>query len=184
MMKLNKTWLVRIGFIAVAAGLVFLAWRYFQPKHLGEGFASGNGRIEAVEIDIAAKTPGRIKEIFVNEGDFVTAGQIVARMDTDVLASQRREAEAQLQQAQSAMERSHSLVTQREAEKVSALSVAAQRETELKLAQNRLARSEPLASERAIGFMELDETRAAVRGAQAAEDSEKDITIKPIVRLA
>lgn len=172
-MKLNKTWLVRIGLFAVAAGLVFLAWRYFQPKHLGEGFASGNGRIEAVEIDVAAKTPGRIKDILVNEGDFVTAGQIVARMDTEVLESQRREAEAQLRQAQSAVERAHSLVAQREAEKAAALSVVAQRETELKVAQQRRARSEPLVSDQAIALQELDDARAAARGAQAAVSAAK-----------
>ena len=62
MMKLNKTWLVRIGLFAVAAGLVVLAWRYFQSKEVGKGFASSNGRIEAVEIDIAAKTPGRLRK--------------------------------------------------------------------------------------------------------------------------
>jgi HlyD family secretion protein len=57
------------------------------PQPLAAGLASGNGRIEAVEIDVATKTPGRIKEILVNEGDFVTAGQV------------RHEAEAQLQGA-------------------------------------------------------------------------------------
>lgn len=173
MMKLKKTWLVRIGFIAVAAGLIFVGWRYFQPKHLGEGFASGNGRIEAVEIDIAAKTPGRIKDILVNEGDFVTAGQVLARMDTEVLESQRREAEAQLRQAQSAEERSRSLVAQREAEKVAALAVVAQRETELMLAQKRQARSEPLAADQAIALQDLDDARAAARGAQAAVSAAK-----------
>jgi HlyD family secretion protein len=173
MMKLNKTWFVRIGFIAVAAGLVFLAWHYFQPKQLGKGFASGNGRIEAVEIDVAAKTPGRIKDILVNEGDFVTAGQVVARMDTEVLESQRREAEAQLRQAQSGVERSHSLVAQREAEKAATLAVVAQRETELKVARKRQARSEPLVSDQAIALQELDETRATARGAQSAVSAAK-----------
>jgi HlyD family secretion protein len=168
MSTLNRQWLLRIGFVAVAAGLVFLAWRYFQPKQLGDGFASGNGRIEAVEIDIAAKTPGRIKDILVNEGDFVTAGQIVAYMDTELLESQRREAEAQLQQARSAVERSRSLVVQREAEKAAALAVVAQRETELKLAKQRLARTEPLVPDRAIALQELDDARAAAKGAQAA----------------
>lgn len=50
MNKVNRQWLLRIGLAAVAAGLAFLAWRYFQPKQLGDGFAGGNGRIEAVEI--------------------------------------------------------------------------------------------------------------------------------------
>lgn len=168
MITLNKKWFVRIGFVAVAAGLVFLAWRHFQPKQLGDGFASGNGRIEAVEIDIAAKTPGRIKDILVNEGDFVTAGQIVARMDTEVLQSQRREAEAQLRQSHSAVERAHSLVAQRKAEKSAALAVVAQRESELRLAQQLLKRAEPLVAEQAIALQEVDDARATVRGVQAA----------------
>lgn len=173
MITLNRRWLLRIGSIGVVAGLGLLAWHYVQPKTLGEGFASGNGRIEAVEIDIAAKTPGRIKDILVIEGDFVTAGQVVARMDVEVLESQRREAEAQLRQAQSAVERARSLVVQREAEKDAALAVVAQRETELTLAQTRQARSEPLASDQAIALQELDDTRAATRGARSAVSAAK-----------
>ena len=49
--------------------------------------ASGNGRIEAVEIDIAAKAAGRLKDILVREGDFVTTGQTLAVMDTENLAA-------------------------------------------------------------------------------------------------
>lgn len=184
MMKLNKTWLVKIGLFAVAAGLVFLAWRYFQPKQLGKDIAGGNGRIEAVEIDVAAKTPGRIKDILVNEGDFVTAGQVVARMDVEVLESQRREAEAQLRQAQSAVARARSLVAQREAEKVAALAVVAQRETELKLAQKRQARSEPLASDQAIALQELDETRATAQGAQSAVSAAKAQVAAAVAAIA
>ncbi|MBX3303459.1 MAG: HlyD family efflux transporter periplasmic adaptor subunit [Nitrospira sp.] len=165
---MHKTSFVWIGLMAVAAGLAFLIWRSLQPASLGEGFASGNGRIEAVEIDVAAKTPGRVKSILVNEGDFVTAGQVVAYMDTEVLESQRREAEAQLRQAESAVERARSQVTQREAERAAALAVIAQRQTELAMAQKRLARSEPLVPDHAIALLDLDETRAAVEGARAA----------------
>jgi HlyD family secretion protein len=57
--------------------------------------ARSNGRIEATEIDSAAKTAGRIKQILLDEGDFVRAGQAMARMDTAVLVAQRKEAEAQ-----------------------------------------------------------------------------------------
>lgn len=164
---------VKVGLAVAGVGLAFLAWHYLQPEQLGQGFASGNGRIEAVEIDIAAKTPGRIKDILVNEGDFVTAGQIVAQMDTEVLDSQRREAEAQLRQAQSAVERTHSLVTQREAEQSATLAVVAQRESDLTLAHKRLARSEPLVAEQAIAIQDVDDARAAVRSAQAAVSAAK-----------
>jgi HlyD family secretion protein len=173
MSKLDNRWLWRIGLVLVTVGITFLVWRFLQPAKLGEGFADGNGRIEAVEIDVAAKTPGRIKSILVNEGDFVTAGQVVAHMDTEVLESQRREAEAQLGQARRAVERAESQVVQRRAERQAALALVAQRDTELDIARKRLARSEPLAPERAIAILELDEARAAAQGAQAAVSAAK-----------
>jgi len=39
---------------------------------------------------------GRIKAILVDEGDLVTAGQVVAQMDTEVLQAQLRQAQAHL----------------------------------------------------------------------------------------
>lgn len=155
----------------IALGVLVLAlmvWRQLQPTGLGDGFVSGNGRIEAVEIDIAAKAPGRIKEIVANEGDFVTAGQIVATMDMEVLESQKREAQAQLQQAHSGEARSRSLIAQREAEKTVAAALVAQRQADLTLARQRLARTEPLEADRAITLQELDEARAGVNRAVAA----------------
>jgi acetyl/propionyl-CoA carboxylase alpha subunit len=58
----------------------------------GEGFVNGNGRIEATEIDVATKLPGRIEDILVREGDFVTAGQPLAKMRLETLEAQRDEA--------------------------------------------------------------------------------------------
>jgi HlyD family secretion protein len=104
MNRLSKTWLFRIAIVAAVAVAVFVAWRSLQPEGLPDGFASSNGRIEATEIDVAAKIAGRVEEILADEGDFVRAGQILARMDTNVLEAQRREAEAQLAQAQISIE--------------------------------------------------------------------------------
>jgi HlyD family secretion protein len=78
----------------VAAGL--LLWHLLKPSGLPEGIVGGNGRIEAIEIDVSAKSPGRIRDIVADEGDFVKAGQVVAHMDVDVLNAQRSEAQAQL----------------------------------------------------------------------------------------
>jgi HlyD family secretion protein len=135
---------------------------------LPDGFAAGNGRIEAVEIDIAARTAGRIREILVNEGDFVRAGQVLAKMDTAVLEAQLREAEAQLQRALIGIETAQSLVTQREAEKQAAEALIAQRKAELDAAQKRLARTRELASKNAASEAQLDDDRAAAAAAKAA----------------
>ena len=76
------------------------AWFLLRKPALPPGFAGGNGRLEAKEIYISTKYPGRIKDVLVDEGDTVEAGQVVARMDTTALEAQLREAQAQIKQAQ------------------------------------------------------------------------------------
>src|SRR5690606_14101756 len=83
------------------------AWFAGDRIDLGAGFASANGRIEGVEIDVAAKTAGRVTAVLVDEGEFVKAGDVLARMDTAVLAAQLREAQAQLRQAKSSIAVAH-----------------------------------------------------------------------------
>jgi HlyD family secretion protein len=154
--------------VAAAALGAYLAWRSLQPEGLPPGFASGNGRIEAVEIDIATKAPGRVREILVNEGEFVHAGQVLARMDTAVLEAQLREAEAQLRRALIGIEIARSQVAQREAERSAAQALVAQREAELEAAQRRLARTEELAARGAAPLQTLDDDRAGFQRARAA----------------
>jgi HlyD family secretion protein len=162
------SWVIRGVVVVVAAAAAFFAWDRLQPKGLPAGFASGNGRIEAVEIDVAAKSPGRVLEILVNEGDFVRAGQVLARMDSAVLEAQRREAEAQLQRARISVETAESLVRQREAEKAAALAVIAQRQAELSAASKRLERTQALADRGTAARQTLDDDRAQYEGTKAA----------------
>jgi HlyD family secretion protein len=75
-------------------------WWNGNHDRIPEGIAWSNGRIEADNIDIATKFPGRIAEVAVEEGDMVKAGQVVARMDTRDLEASLRRAEAQVRQSQ------------------------------------------------------------------------------------
>jgi HlyD family secretion protein len=154
--------------VLLVAGLAYLGWQYLKPRPLPAGFASSNGRIEAVEIDVAAKTAGRIKEILVNEGDFVQAGQVLANMDTAVLMAHRREAEGQLQGAIIGIDTAKAQVVQRKAEKQAAVAVVAQREAELEAARKQFARSEELASRAVTAVAVLDQHRAQFEGSKAA----------------
>lgn len=89
-----------IGILAVVlVGGGALAWYILSRPKLPEGFAAGNGRLEANELYVSTKYPGRIKDVLVNEGDTVEAGQILARMDTSALEAQLREAEAKIAEA-------------------------------------------------------------------------------------
>ncbi len=71
--SLKKKLLV-VAAAAVVAALAWWSWTRFTDTGPGEGFVNGNGRIEATEIDVATKLPGRIEDILVREGDFVSAG--------------------------------------------------------------------------------------------------------------
>ena len=85
MMQDIKKWFKWIVAALVVGAVAIFVWQRYFVKHDDEGLASGNGRIEATDIDVAAKIPARIKEILVREDDFVTAGQVVVLVDTDSL---------------------------------------------------------------------------------------------------
>jgi HlyD family secretion protein len=143
-------------------------WYGVKPPDVPPGFARGNGRIEAVEIDVAAKTAGRVLEILADEGSFISAGQVLARMDTAVLSAQLREAQAQFEQAKIGVDTAHSLVAQRLAEKDAADAVVAQRQAEKDAADKRLARTEQLAARGNASVQQLDDDRADAAGRKAA----------------
>lgn len=163
----RKTWLI-VGLVVIAALGAYFAWQRLAGSRLPDGIATGNGRIEAVEIDIAAKIAGRLKDIFVREGDFVTAGQALAQMDTTQLVAKKREAEAQLRRSQIAIETAKSVVRQREAERSAAEAAVEQREAQLDTADRKLARSEQLIRSNAVSQQTLDDDSAIRRGAKAA----------------
>jgi HlyD family secretion protein len=144
----------------------FYVWKKSRPKD--DGLISGNGRIEATEIDVAAKLAGRVQDILVNEGDFVKAGQLLAQMQIDVLEAQREEARAQHQRAINSVASAQAHVTVRESDKTAAEAVVVQRESELDAAQRRLRRTETLSKEGASSIQEFDDDRARERSAQAA----------------
>lgn len=163
----SKNWVLLVAIILIAA-VAGVAWRALKPPELGDGIARGNGRIEATEVDVATKLGGRVVEILVDEGDFVTINQVLARMDTQVLEAQLAQAKAQVRQAGYATEAAKAVVTQRESEKTLAEATVAQREIELAAAQREFHRLESLAERSSASKDELDDARTAMLSAQAA----------------
>ena len=106
-----RAWNVRrlrfsIGLFAIlfaAGGAGFYWWKHSQSQ-LPAGISWGNGRLEADEIDIDTKFPGRVAELNADIGDMVSAGQVVARMDTRDLQESLKKAQAQIKQAQRAID--------------------------------------------------------------------------------
>lgn len=152
-MPINRKKVALGGLAVLIVVFAVFAAQYFQEPGLPSGIAVGNGRLEATEVDITTKFPGRLAEVRVKEGDEVTVGQVLARMDVRELEADLHQAEAQVRQ----MEKQRSV----------ALAVIAQRQSEVRLAENNLARSRELYENQNIPIEQLQRSETAVQTAQA-----------------
>jgi len=170
-MPKNATYWIVAAVIAAGAYFGYQQWQAAQSA-LPAGIASGNGRIEAKLVDIAAKEALRVKEIRVDEGDLVKPGQLLVLMDTATLQAQL--AEARLNVA----------ATQEKAA-VSRASIA-RRKAEIGLATVEVRRSTALVRERAGSQRELDVRRTALQTTTAAlaEEEAKLRTTEEEVKVA
>ena len=162
--------------VALAIGVVIaglLLWKFMQNNGPGSNFVSGNGRIEAIEIDIATKMAGRIETVLVKEGQYVQAGQPLVQMQSDTLQAQRDEAHAREQQAIHSVASAQAQLAARLSDQAAAEAVVIMRESDLDAAQRRLARTSTLAKEGASSKQELDDDRARVKSMQATLNAAK-----------
>lgn len=150
---MNKRITAILAVITAVVGGGF-AWQYLNRSTLPESLASGNGRIEATEVDIATKYAGRLVDVLAREGDMVEADQALAHMDTEELEARLREAEAELLRARE--------------DKNYAIAVVAQRESELNFARKELERSQQLAKRRHVSEEQLDQDLTNEKTAEAA----------------
>ncbi|MGO9215071.1 MAG: HlyD family secretion protein [Syntrophales bacterium] len=90
--------------VLLAGALVFYLYIKKDKNAVPQGFVMGNGRLEATEVDIAAKLAGRLTEVLAKEGDLCNKNQIVAKIDNSTLQAQLRQAEAEVKRAKQARE--------------------------------------------------------------------------------
>lgn len=166
-----KTWAIRAGIAALVVVGSLVLWRVLTRDPLGDAIASGNGRLEATEVDIAAKAPGRIRTILADEGDEVRAGQVLATIDVDTLEAQRAQAQAQIQAALATVGTAQAQVAQAVGQRSAALAQLRQREADLGAAKRHLGRSTVLAAEGATPRQEQEDDRARLDGAQAGVEA-------------
>jgi HlyD family secretion protein len=163
---MNIKKLAVVGAIVVLGLVAYLVWKNMNQPDT-QALVSGNGRIEATEINISSKLSGQLEEILVQEGDFVEPGQVLARIKVSALEAQLREVQAQQRQAQDGIATAEAQVAMRISEKAAAAAMVEQRETELVAAKNRLARTEILAKDGAVSKQQLDDERADVKSVAA-----------------
>ena len=97
---MKRIWPFLVLAALAAAGVGAYWWHSYASAKLPDGISASNGRIEAGRIEIATRLAGRIAQVLVDEGDWVDAGDLIARMDTLELDAQLRAAQAAVRQAQ------------------------------------------------------------------------------------
>ncbi|WP_290653125.1 efflux RND transporter periplasmic adaptor subunit [Idiomarina sp.] len=145
---------------------VYLSLNQDEPEYTD--IVSGNGRIEAVELNIATKIAGRLEQVWVNDGDFVLSGDKLAQLDTSSLQAELHQAQAQQKQANTAITTAKSQIKQRQAEQQATVALVKQRQAELELAEKRLQRIRSLAEQGSVSTQDLDDARAAVVSTESA----------------
>jgi HlyD family secretion protein len=114
--KRRRRWIWAAGILVVLAGAGFAIQASLKPNHTIDPSklatvergpiarsVVATGKIEPrAKVEVKSKASGIVKEIFVDYGEFVRAGQVLAELDKEELQARVREARATLMAAEAA----------------------------------------------------------------------------------
>ena len=94
-MKLKNYVLISVPVvILIIASIILVKKITKEPTMVITGF------VETKVVNVASEIPGRIDSIFVEEGDFVDKGQVLAKLSTSVMEAKIAQAKAVVQQGE------------------------------------------------------------------------------------
>ena len=169
-----------IALVVLGGAAAFAGWGLVRDKGGGDTLAA-NGTIEATEVEVSSKLPGRLVQLLVEEGDQVQANQVIAHLDTS-------EFEAEVAQARAALARAGAqlkelLAGSRFQEIEEARANLQQAEDNLKLARDDWDRFDSLFKEGATSAQERDRAKnrveVAVSQVKAARERYELIRVGP-----
>jgi HlyD family secretion protein len=151
--------------IPVLAAVLLGVWgrqRLWPPP--GADALRAWGTIEATEVNVASKVPGRVTRLLVGEGSAVAAGQVVVRLDA-------AETDAMLAQARATLDAARARVSMAEqalrAQRRQAEAAVAQAEAQIEAAQARVPQAEIARTWQAQTVAtQVDQARAQVAAAE------------------
>ncbi len=195
MRKISKKAAIKWGIIAlIVIALAVLAYSFFKPKETAPNYLTSkveigdiennvmaSGKVKALNtVDVGAQVSGEVKRLFVDVGDEVKQGDLIAQIDQVTQKNNLSNEQASLEQSQAAIQSAKAEALSRQASLKSAYADLASRQSELKQAQTDFTRLKSLVAIDAISQQEYDtqatkvETaKAAVANAQAAIDTAK-----------
>lgn len=160
------------GLVVLAALFAAIAW---GGRHLGRGGSTAvavTGTIEATQVDVSVKITGRILERLVKEGDRVTRGQVLVRLDDSELAADVRRQDAALRAAQATLRDLQKGARPQEIE--DARAAVASAEATRGMTEREYRRSDLLYTKNLIAAQDVDRARQAYEVAKSQERSARE----------
>lgn len=174
--------LILMGILLIAS----LCWYLLSTNHSSD--LQLIGTVDANEVVVSSRIPGRIQKLAVDEGDSVKAGELVATIQSDDLAAVRNAAQAttlsqrfKLQETQDTQHQTQGTTTSQVANAKAQLQVAqaallqAQAQYEHQRADS--DRTIALAKQGVMSQQASEEASTSLRASQAAVDSAKQSVV-------
>jgi HlyD family secretion protein len=170
---------VRARWVKGAAVLVLLiavsvavTWGGLHRGGVTSKPVSVTGTIEATQVDVSVKITGRIVERLVKEGDRVTRGQVLVRLDDSELAADVKRQEAALRAAQATLRDLEKGARPQEIE--DARAAVSSVEATRTMTEREYQRTEQLFKQNLIAAQDVDRARQAYEVAKAQERSARE----------
>ena len=152
-----------VALLALVGAALFAGLGLVREK--GGGGLVANGTIEATEVEVSSKLPGRLAQLLVKEGDQVQANQVIARLDTSEIETEVAQHQATVARAEAQLR--ELLAGSRLQEIEEARANLEQAEHNLNLAKDEWDRLDSLFKEGAISAQERDRAKNRVEVASS-----------------
>lgn len=186
MQKVSKKTAITWGVAAIVVLLLgIFAYQQLKPKaaepnyltakaEIGdiENNVMASGKVKALNtVEVGAQVSGEVKKLYVDIGDQVQQGDLIAQIDQVTQRNALDNQQATLEQSAAALQSAQADVLSKRANLKSAYADLASRQSELKQAQSDFARLKSLVEIDAISQQEYDTQATAVQTAKAAVDN-------------
>ncbi len=168
----NKKRIIQILVLLLVIGLAAAAYHYWRQGNEDNPVLTLYGNVDMREIQLAFMVQDRIAELNVNEGEHVTQGQPLGRLDTTRFESVVQELDAQLEQARQKLDELKAGSRPQEIRKAKADVAAAQ--ASLVDTLQTYKRVQKLVRDKVSPQQNLDDARSKRDVAQARLDAAKE----------
>lgn len=164
---MKKTYLIlSIPAIVVIIAVAFMIIKLFSKEEI-----ILTGIVEATEVDVASKIPGRIDTVFVHEGEYVKKGDLLARLESKEMDAKVEQSRGMMDAARAKMNLVHNGA--RKEEKAATENLYNQAKYQYEYALKTWTRFQSLYNDKVISTQEKDEMEFRYNAAKEQMEAAK-----------